>query len=102
RTNCGTKSRRQMKPLRHALGLSLRPAVKMRTAPPSWDERTSAPDRRLGQSRRVFECFFERSVDAVWLFDPQAKVFVDCNPAAVELMRAGTKEKLLGARPEVL
>ena len=50
----------------------------------------------------MFQLLFERSADAIWLFDPQAGVFVDCNSAAVELMRAGTKEKLLGARPEDL
>ena len=50
----------------------------------------------------VFQLLFERSADAIWLFDPQAGVFMDCNSAAVELMRAGTKEKLLGARPEDL
>jgi len=50
----------------------------------------------------MFQLLFERSADAIWLFDPQAGVFVDCNAAAVELMSAGTKEKLLGARPEDL
>jgi len=50
----------------------------------------------------MFQLLFERSADAIWLFDPKAGVFVDCNSAAVELMRAGTKEKLLGARPEEL
>ena len=50
----------------------------------------------------MFQLLFERSADAIWLFDPQAGVFVDCNSAAVELLRAGTKEKLLGARPEDL
>ena len=50
----------------------------------------------------MFQLLFERSADAIWLFDPQVGVFVDCNPAAVELMCAGTKEKLLGARPEDL
>jgi len=50
----------------------------------------------------MFQLLFERSADAIWLFDPQAGVFMDCNSAAVELMRAGTKEKLLGARPEDL
>jgi len=50
----------------------------------------------------MFQLLFERSADAIWLFDPQAGVFVDCNSAAVELMRAGTKERLLGARPEDL
>jgi PAS domain S-box-containing protein len=48
----------------------------------------------------MFESLFERSADAIWLFDPSAGVFVDCNQAAVELMRAGTKARLLNARPE--
>jgi PAS domain S-box-containing protein len=55
-----------------------------------------------GQNNGMFELFFERSADAIWLFDPHAGVFVDCNQAAVELMRAGTKEKLLQMRPEQL
>jgi PAS domain S-box-containing protein len=50
----------------------------------------------------MFQLHFERSADAIWLFDPQAGVFVDSNQAAVELMRAGTKEKLLQMRPEDL
>jgi PAS domain S-box-containing protein len=54
------------------------------------------------QTANVFESLFERSADAIWLFDQEAGVFVDCNAAAVDLMRAGTKEKLLGARPEDL
>jgi PAS domain S-box-containing protein len=47
----------------------------------------------------MFELFFERSADAIWLYDPKAGVFVDCNQAAVQLMRAGTKENLLQLRP---
>jgi len=50
----------------------------------------------------VFQLLFERSADAIWLFDPEAGVFVDSNQAAVDLMRAGTKEKLLRMRPEDL
>jgi PAS domain S-box-containing protein len=50
----------------------------------------------------MFQLLFERSADAIWLFDPQAGIFVDCNAAAVELMGAGTKERLLGSRPEDL
>jgi PAS domain S-box-containing protein len=56
----------------------------------------------MEQTGPVFQTLFERSADAIWLFDPQAGVFVDCNSAAVALMRAGTKESLLGARPEDL
>jgi PAS domain S-box-containing protein len=67
-----------------------------------WDESPSGRGRLAGQTGAVFESFFERSVDAVLLFDPEAGVFVDCNQAAVELMRAGTKEKLLGVSPEDL
>jgi PAS domain S-box-containing protein len=50
----------------------------------------------------MFQLLFERSADAIWLFDPKAGIFVDCNQAAVDLMRAGTKQRLLGARPEDL
>src|SRR5712671_4505440 len=67
-----------------------------------WDERTSAPELPLKDNTSMFQLLFERSADAIWLFDPKAGVFVDCNSAAVELLRAGTKEKLLQARPEDL
>jgi len=69
---------------------------------PEWDESPSAPEVGRTDNRSMFQLLFERSADAIWLFDPQAGVFVDCNSAAVELMRAGTKERLLGARPEDL
>ena len=66
------------------------------------DESTSAPNRLLRHTGSVFESFFERSVDAVWLLDPQAGVFVDCNQAAVELIGAENKQELLRMRPEDL
>jgi PAS domain S-box-containing protein len=47
----------------------------------------------------MFRLLFERSADAIWLFDPQEAVFVDCNDAAVALMRIGSKEKLLRTHP---
>src|ERR1043166_5456212 len=68
----------------------------------AWAERTSAAGELLKHSGEVFESFFERSVDAVWLFDPKAVVFVDCNQAAVELIGARSKAELLQARPEDL
>lgn len=68
----------------------------------AWDESPSALERSLKDNPAMFRLLFERSADAIWLFDPQAGVFVDCNAAAVDLMRAGTKERLLGARPEDL
>src|SRR5437773_11287908 len=67
-----------------------------------WDQSPSAAGWSFQDNPSVFQLLFERSADAIWLFDPQAGVFMDCNSAAVELMRAGTKEKLLGARPEDL
>jgi PAS domain S-box-containing protein len=65
-------------------------------------EGPSAPELLLQHSGAVFESFFERSVDAVWLLDPQAGVFVDCNQAAVELSGAENKQQLLRMRPEDL
>jgi PAS domain S-box-containing protein len=65
-----------------------------------WDESPSASSSFSSNNRSMFQLLFERSADAIWLFDPQARVFVDTNQAAVELMRAGTKEKLLQMRPE--
>src|SRR6266436_8523197 len=67
-----------------------------------WDQSASATDRFAGQAGAVFESFLERSVDAVWLFDPQARVFVDCNQAAVELIGAKDKAQLLQTTPEDL
>ncbi|HWC60822.1 MAG TPA: PAS domain S-box protein [Verrucomicrobiae bacterium] len=64
-----------------------------------WSERTSAPETQLKQTDAVFESFFERTFDAVWLFDPQAGVFVDCNQAAVDLIGAKDKAQLLQATP---
>jgi len=47
----------------------------------------------------MFQLLFERSADAIMLFDPQTGVFVDCNTAAVALMRAGSEEMLLEVSP---
>jgi len=64
-----------------------------------WTDRPSAASAALWQGQSMFESLFERSADAIWLFDPAAQGFVDCNQAAVDLMRAGTKDRLLRARP---
>jgi PAS domain S-box-containing protein len=50
----------------------------------------------------MFQLLFERSEDAIWLFDPVESGLIDCNPAAVRLMRAREKGQLLGARPAEL
>jgi len=47
----------------------------------------------------MFQLLFERSGDAIVLFDPQANAFVACNDAAVALMRAGARDQLLRVSP---
>jgi PAS domain S-box-containing protein len=50
----------------------------------------------------MFQLLFERSPDAIWLLDPREILFVDCNEAAVQLMRARDRAQLLGIRPSDL
>jgi PAS domain S-box-containing protein len=47
----------------------------------------------------MFRLLFERSGDAIILFDPQKQTLVDCNAAAVKLMGAPCKEHLLNSPP---
>jgi PAS domain S-box-containing protein len=56
----------------------------------------------IEQAGPVFQSLFERSTDAIWLFDPELRRFLDCNQAAIELMAASNKEHLLQATPEDL
>lgn len=67
-----------------------------------WGQSPSAKDRTGPHSSDVFQCLFERSVDAVWLLDPQEGVFVDCNEAAVRIVGAQSKQQLLRMRPDEL
>src|SRR6185436_15862404 len=67
-----------------------------------WDERTSAKDVSGSNNGDMFQKLFERSADAILLFDPAREVFVDCNQAAVEMMRATSKEQLLLQHPAEL
>jgi PAS domain S-box-containing protein len=67
-----------------------------------WDERTSAGDTTLADNESMFRQLFERSADAIFLFDPGREVFVDCNRAAVEMMRATSKQQLLMVHPATL
>ena len=60
-----------------------------------WTERPNAFLAWLGDTSGMFQLLFERSADAIVLFDPLLNSVVDCNDAAVALMRAGTKENLL-------
>lgn len=50
----------------------------------------------------MFQQLFERSADAIFLFDPAREVFVDCNQAAVEMMRATDRQQLLLVHPAEL
>jgi len=56
----------------------------------------------LCAEENTFRLFFERSTDPIWLLDPQTGTFVDCNDAAVTLLRAGSRERLLGTQPKDL
>src|SRR4051795_1237201 len=67
-----------------------------------WDQSSSAPELLLKQTGDVFDTLFERSADAIWLYDPQTIVLLDCNQAAVELIGAVNKQQLLRTRPEQL
>src|SRR6516225_6720248 len=65
-----------------------------------WDERTSAREPLLQHTEGVFESLFERSADAIWLYDPETGLLTDCNQAAVALMGAERKEQLVPLRPD--
>jgi PAS domain S-box-containing protein len=47
----------------------------------------------------MFQLLFERSGDGIFLFDPVRQVFVDCNEAAVQMMRATSRDQLLLVDP---
>ncbi|HAV61701.1 MAG TPA: hypothetical protein DCY13_04965, partial [Verrucomicrobiales bacterium] len=49
-----------------------------------------------------FRLMFERSADAIFLFDPRREVFVDCNAAAMALLGATDKAQILMATPQSL
>src|SRR5687767_13103119 len=61
-----------------------------------WNQRPSAPGVLGADALRAY---FENSPDAIWLFDPVTGVFVDCNRAAVALMRCESREQLLQSTP---
>jgi PAS domain S-box-containing protein len=60
------------------------------------------PHQPFKHTDPVFESLFERSADAIWLYDPQTIVLLDCNEAAVKLIGARDKQQLLRTRPEQL
>jgi PAS domain S-box-containing protein len=64
-----------------------------------WNEGSNAKAREIVDAEPMFRMLFERSADAILMLDPQREVFVDCNPAAVQMMRASSKEQLLLTNP---
>jgi len=70
--------------------------------PEQWTERSSAIEPGFGENESMFRLLFERCGDAILLFDPRQQVFVDCNQAAIEMMRAGNKQQLLNTHPACL
>src|SRR2546422_11039328 len=64
-----------------------------------WGERSSACDASLAHNESMFRQLFERSADAMFLSDPRREIFVDCNQAAIEMMRASSKQQLLMMNP---
>ena len=55
------------------------------------------PEESQWRNEARFQLFFEKSADAMLLLD--GDVFIDCNQAAVEMMRCSSKEQLLILRP---
>ncbi len=64
-----------------------------------WDTRASVSNAFLADNESMFRQLFDRSADAIFLFDPGREVFVDCNRAAVEMMGATSKQELLMVHP---
>ena len=65
------------------------------------------PDRNEGRSGGglrdadpMFHLLFERTADAVLLFDPSTATVLDCNEAAAALMRCDYRADLVGKRAE--
>jgi PAS domain S-box-containing protein len=54
-------------------------------------------EKHLWESEEKFRLLFEKSADAALLLD--GDVFVDCNEAALSLMRCQEQERLIGLRP---
>jgi PAS domain S-box-containing protein len=70
--------------------------------PEQWTDRSSAPPPPLRDTQSMFRLLFERSTDAIFLFEPRQQVFVDCNQAAVAMMGAANKQQILMAHPAEL
>jgi PAS domain S-box-containing protein len=67
---------------------------------PQWDESTNADSAAFKHTDVVFDKLFERCADAIWLYDPQTSLLLDCNQAAVDLIGAKDKQQLLQTKPK--
>lgn len=67
-----------------------------------WNERGNAEGGPPGDPESMFHLLFERTADAVWLFDPGRATIVDCNEATVALMRCKNRAELIGTRGQDL
>jgi two-component system, sensor histidine kinase and response regulator len=62
------------------------------------NESTNAKGSPPGDFESMFDLLFERTADAIWLFDPGTAIIVDCNEATVALMRCKSRADLIGMR----
>jgi len=67
-----------------------------------WNQRGNAPEANPRHPQPMFQLLFERSADAIFLLDTKNTVFVDCNAAAVAMMRCENKAQLLSVHPATL
>src|SRR5690348_2878200 len=69
------------------------------TTSQQWNERCSANDSPLGHTEPMFRLLFERSADAMSLFDPETGRFVESNDAVARQVGAPNKEALGNVSP---
>lgn len=61
--------------------------------------RRKQAERALHQSENRFRLMFERTADALMLLDGRTGTIVDCNQAAIDIMRCTDKQELLSLHP---
>ncbi|OPY67185.1 MAG: Blue-light-activated protein [Syntrophorhabdaceae bacterium PtaU1.Bin034] len=64
-----------------------------------WKDRLlrMAPPDKIAAGEENFRIMFDKAADATLVFDGEA--FVDCNEAALKILRAPHKDKIIGLRP---
>ncbi|HZC58542.1 MAG TPA: PAS domain-containing sensor histidine kinase [Chthoniobacterales bacterium] len=67
-----------------------------------WSERCNAEGKLPRDTESMFHLLFERTADAVWLFDPGTASVLNCNESTVALMRCPSRAHLIGKRMEEL